>query len=1030
MRSRFLLIINPKPFIYENVFEHTHTHTFLARWRVMLGIAVLSCSFLQGKLSAQCEFFGFQLQTNGFECNQSSEGEICVRTAGWMTSPMLECMDYVIELRYLTNAFTVTDLGDFTVHDAGTTVTVLRHEPLLVSDGTVAGCLTGIPLISSTPFVLRAINPDPPNDVVSSYSFTLTYSSIVPAGQTISLTDLINDGDVLSPEDADNTGQQWRIDGTLEVDTNYIMAVSPFVGGEMNSFAMAPGARIEILAGKELQIIRGDFYGCGGQWDRINIQSGGSLVLGNSFLEDAQVGIEMHDLSNAILWDNKLRYNDTGIGCFSDDPVQPSLELIGGIVFNTIYDGEIGIDFNNAGLLVINQPTGFFFLDKGIQLENTDLELSQVFMEDCDFMVRSNSHNSVLRTNSCNFIEGNYGIYSPGGSTMLEIGNETLNYIGRFEKTGVFKGAGQIGDYTHIANNNFYSSNANISAFTGYNQGLITGNNLDADKSNIALLGLGGGSGPWGIIENEELFVDDGPGSGRNINLVNTREVLVQDNLDMSSSYQNIQIKGGQRVRVIENVLDGIEENIILDGNIGADIICNEQLHAVTGLRVLNTCTRADIKGNFFDNAKFNLAYGSTDNVFATTGPQKYKGNLFDISSEADPKAVNYSTDIIAAQNQYLVDSVPQGGNTYPYFLSEFNQWFDDEQGTDFICPPMGPEPDPKGRLLEAARTEDSLLMFRIDTLYGTEVAFDISLKLFRHLTELQQIDSIPSDLQARYNQLSGTDVHRFISFEQTLEDVISMDSLSIVQMENGRAEVNTLLDSLQQWEWYEVDSIYNLTIDSSAYSHYLDIRDAAKLVLSEMAAIQEAYMDTLQGKLAFLDSLNNAVSTSSPNSVQNLKTANSLLVDRLSEHFSGFDSTAISTLDAIALQCSALGGEGVYLARVLWAEATKNLEREYDDECIAAMSAIPPPEVNTTEESYQTYLAPNPAQSFSIMYLPKENEATIASLVNTQGQILQQFQLPEGQRQLVIPTDTLPAGLYFIQLNDEGISPLKLLVK
>jgi hypothetical protein len=90
----------------------------------------------------------------------------------------------------------------------------------------------------------------------------------------------------------------------------------------------------------------------------------------------------------------------------------------------------------------------------------------------------------------------------------------------------------------------------------------------------------------------------------------------------------------------------------------------------------------------------------------------------------------------------------------------------------------------------------------------------------------------------------------------------------------------------------------------------------------------------------------------------------------------------------------------------------------------------MPPPVVNAEEKSYQPYLAPNPASNSSILHLPEGNTTNSASLINTQGQIIQQFHIQQGQRQLVIPTDNLPVGLYFIKLNKDGIVPLKLLIQ
>ena len=966
-----------------------------------------------------CEFYGFTLETSGFDCDGTAQGDICFETNGVFTSPFINCIDYIVELEYATGVFTVDNLGDFDYHSTGGGNTILRHEPSLQADGFSLGCISGTLMIPGASFVIRVLNPNPPNDIVSTFNFTIGNPPTIgsPGTATLLSSQIAPNGPLLPPASASTKGQRIKIEGTLIVDMDYEMGFT--LPGFENNIAMGANARIEIMDNYTLTINRGDIYACSGQWDRINVQSGGTFVFNYSTLRDAIVGIEMHDMSNAFVFSSTLRNNETGIGCFDPGPQQPNLNMMGTpLLVNAIKDGITGIDFENAGLLTIVGHNIFQNLNTGILLNETDLDTDASSFFDCNTGIKNLSHNNLIRVNNSQFYNGFYDIYN-AGSHIMEIGPSENTFFFN-KKINIAKLSGQLYDYTLIEGSVFNSEFTNASLLTFPAEGYVLRNkSFSAGVNNINILGLMSSlPGNWNINFNDKMNAAESGNNGSNVRLLNTHGVRIFENLDMNSNDKNVWVEGGNQTNLRENILSGLSENIYLDNSGHTIVTCNTTSDAQTGLQVVGNCTRSSFQGNILSSNGFNLAYGTTGSAYAHTGIHENKGNRFDMSDSFNPKAINHSDNMTANLNQYIVALSVQGNNTFPFFTSNFNQWFFIGGVTDDSCPPTI-DPEEENHILKTSREIVALLNAGIANTYGGEIAFGLMLDLYNNLRQLEQGDGIPADLQSWHTQLTNSPAAKIIAFEEAFANATTLSEEEKLAIDQYHSELNTLLDELHGWEWYNLDEQLNVTIDEVAYDYYMELKAAAKQKLEQAIAIKQARHNDFMGQLPLLTSLNNSITNAPLASVQNIKMANTLLLQRLSPTFNEFTESELNTLHMIAQQCPSLGGKGVYQARALWSEATEQFEQEYNDECLPASSLAPPaPSVEIHNETTAPLLLPNPTDDYTTLGLPLDHDYKQIEILDTKGQLVQQVRdITVDQQEIRLSTQGWPAGIYFVHL-------------
>ncbi len=190
---------------------------------------------------------------------------------------------------------------------------------------------------------------------------------------------------------------------------------------------------------------------------------------------------------------------------------------------------------------------------------------------------------------------------------------------------------------------------------------------------------------------------------------------------------------------------------------------------------------------------------------------------MFDTSSGGNEKAINYSVLDVAKENQYITGYFnTQGNDLFPFFVSNYTLWFEKQSGLDYTCPsPPGvvAEPDEAVALERAIRSNIDILNAGLESIYGGEVAFDAKLKLFRHLSRLQQASTLNTEMQTWYNNLSTTDIAKFIQFEQAYQNAIAFSELEASQADQLYSDIKTLSGEINNIVWYSVTGGLNSTV-------------------------------------------------------------------------------------------------------------------------------------------------------------------------------------------------------------------------
>ena len=133
------------------------------------------------------------------------------------------------------------------------------------------------------------------------------------------------------------------------------------------------------------------------------------------------------------------------------------------------------------------------------------------------------------------------------------------------------------------------------------------------------------------------------------------------------------------------------------------------------------------------------------------------------------------------------------------------------------------------------------------------------------------------------------------------------------------------------------------------------------------------------------------------------------------------------NSLLSIAYQCPYAGGEAVYQARALLSE-----DLVYDDSTLCNSGSQQLIRQNSeTGLSFTAY--PNPGKDYVIVELEKEANGTgVLTLSDMLGRVMQIQAITEGDQQVFLLLDVVPAGLYHlsVELGDQTATHLYSIVK
>lgn len=1005
---------------------------------------ILLCLYGFGLSSAfaQCNDYPFLLNFSGFTCGDG-EGNICIETdPGVWGFCYDEYSDYAIQISYLEPNFIYTNLnpGNDVFHFSDVSdpinnpgVTTLQYfQPNPPQDAILADCLVGVLQIPGTVFTLEVVNTEAPFDVIGTATFTLDGGvSIGITGQTSLLTDWIApNGPLLSAAQALTQGQTVEFNGTIIVNVDYTFDTDP--GGQYNELIMNPAARLEIPA-NTLTLRSANMHGCGANWDRINVQDGGTLTTAFTTISDADVAVELqHNGTYNLQNRTTLHHNTIGIGSFGASTKTVNLNVTTNVFSQSmIRDGVQGIHFENVSLFSITSPFWFQNMsDVGMFLDRSDFNGQFVNFLGCREGIRVPTQNNLLTLDNCDMSEGRLGLIT-NGTAELEVINST--YFDLLNGITVTDFVGN--SHSVIEDNIMADCGTNVFGLVLPSRAEVQYNQMRARNYNVFLWGAAGGDHRWAIQRNPQMLVQN---SGYNVYLYGTQNARVfrNDQSVQSNVLGNFYINGGSNNKVGYNLLTGQQDNITLIGSPSTQIYCNNTSSPARGLTVLNDNAGADIRTNDFNGSGgLNLSYGTSGSSFAHTGNQVHKGNLFQASTQTNPRARNFSAASIADDNIFEVGFFEvQGNEKFPFFIANIPFWFDKTGGLDATCPsPPGiiaEEPDIKEVYKKAARSSIDLLNAGVGTSYGSDVEFDAKLKLYRQLAMLNELEPLnEAPMVSWYNILNGSNAQKFVQFETGLRNALALTATEDQQVDALSTDMASLRQEINEIAWFEIGNDHAVTIDPAKKA----LRDSKLVSLkakaSDRAAIANAKKQALNSQLASLTALNNGVTLTATTAEANLKSANAYLLTRLSPNFSGFSEAQLTGLEAVANQCVGYGGEGVIIARGLVAEA-KGTITEYNDECVQEVAPRSSEQVvDNALVISELVVMPNPASEMAIVMFPANSGIKELTISNLLGQQIVLMKIEPDQNQVSLNLNGWLPGAYFIGTNTKGISPIKFFV-
>ncbi|HMG15689.1 MAG TPA: T9SS type A sorting domain-containing protein [Saprospiraceae bacterium] len=177
---------------------------------------------------------------------------------------------------------------------------------------------------------------------------------------------------------------------------------------------------------------------------------------------------------------------------------------------------------------------------------------------------------------------------------------------------------------------------------------------------------------------------------------------------------------------------------------------------------------------------------------------------------------------------------------------------------------------------------------------------------------------------------------------------------------------------------------------------------------------------------LSDLISENDGISTSN-DAEANEKQVNEMYMRICFDGSYQLDTLDWDTLYSIANQCPETGGRAVYEARSLLLLANEFID--FDDETLCDPPA-PKPLSQKEAIAGDLLVYPNPFHDeFTVQFIGENTKRRNINLIGIDGRIIAQYILPNGQNKLIINTNSLMSGLYFIRMtSDDGIKIQKLI--
>lgn len=521
-------------------------------------------------------------------------------------------------------------------------------------------------------------------------------------------SDLISKQCILNQSDSKLTPQYLVIKGKFIIDVSY-----SFTNG--SEILMAPQSNIELLENSksDLQILNSTLFGCSEMWGGIGVHAATSILIKNSIIKDAIVGVVLGAYSNSSFVDNQFINNYISI---STPNLQTDLTNIGS------YPSDFLDQYNSPLYQTLGGVKGNTFKKEGTLLSpfQNDEPLAGIFMEKVSaFMIGSSGSTSQLNSfeNLSNGIVGTFVNYDISNSKFKNIGDQT-NTIYGINNSGIilFGLPTQTGGFISTLNFTGLGKDNNISTFENCGTGILTdlssGNIQNSKFKNVGIATYLGGLGINKYVHDN--YIDHFEDRGIVIDIFSTQHCeasnnrIVKNNDVTNEQFSAISMLINDDVEnpAPTNLPIKIKNNVIVNNNSirnNSGIIANQGSNfEITGNTIINHATNFSFQGlgissviasKIEDNMvtsdnKLNISSNDGGIIFLFSHHNEIKCNTTDGMAEGIKFSLNNDgSDIqqntMINHTNYLKFDKPNTitGNQ----INKINQWPDNNNGNSTI---------------------------------------------------------------------------------------------------------------------------------------------------------------------------------------------------------------------------------------------------------------------------------------------------------------------------------------------------------
>lgn len=729
------------------------------------------------------------------------------------------------------------------------------------------------------------------------------------------------------------------------------------------NIAIPPGVSITVPSGITLNIVNHSvLYACGDMWAGIIVEEGGTLIVDESTIADAENGVFIQknstNLSSSIsISTSEFRSNYIGVFIEpNSNQVMNNVSLtIYNSQFNTTYPLKHSLNYSvgdktYAGIY-LNDWTGtigkygslgnnFYNLNIGIRSNRCILTVVTSFFNN---IFPDNSYGSIPFYGSGIYAEGQdgsyflnqhgpgknsvpsfvncyYGIYTNGVRVNINTNRMTEMY------NGILVQLLPNGSNSYVLNNHI---GCNLSGIvTEFNDDIklftIAGNTVDVDNAtgDYNNYGLGIGTYDFSLPRNINIWYNTvNMKNGRvGIDCVGARaNLIVQNQINFkyatSNAIAGFNSWGSNRNMISCNNVFGNTGNSSDDQygyyfgiSQSNDVSCNNSTEINYGFEFDGVCNMFDqLTGNYMTNNWMGLRLSSTGEI----SDQIHRGNVWFNSGSAFSSGIAAEKLSNSLENIYA-DQINLDFN--PSNISPPN-WFIPNPGDEYNC---RNEENCTSKDVDNRGIGSTEQVIAADQLNPAE--FSDETKWMSRMYLFQKMAAAPSEqydslLQSFYNQYLNSNIGKQAEIKRSIEDVETANNVITQMLSNN--------DSLLSYYQLSLDSINKLFDEGLINNSQFDItRRSIKGIISSLIEdsknLVSEFFARKDSSLLLTNILNQAI-LSTAVFEENEKSINDLYMRTIAKRIITFNVNDSLNLVNIAMQCPFSGGPSVYLARSIY---------------------------------------------------------------------------------------------------------------